>query len=49
MGRRDKEYNFTVIKEKIHQEEITIINLYATNFIKHTLMDLNSHKTPTQW
>jgi hypothetical protein len=37
-----------VIKGAIHQEEITVINLYASNvsapnFIKHTLKDLKSY------
>jgi exonuclease III len=39
--RKDKEGHFILIKRAIHQEEITIINLYAPNvgipnFIKHT-------------
>jgi hypothetical protein len=38
-------------KRAIHQKEITIINLYATNvcalnFIKHTLKDLKAHIYP---
>jgi exonuclease III len=42
--RRDKESHFILIKGTIHEEEITIINLYALNvsapnFIKHTLKD----------
>jgi hypothetical protein len=49
--KRDKEGHFTLIKGAIHQEEITIINLYALNinipsFIKHTLKDLRSHIDP---
>jgi hypothetical protein len=37
-----------VVKEEIHQKEITIINLYATNvnvhnFINHTLKDLKTY------
>jgi exonuclease III len=49
--KRDKGH-FILIKGKIHQKEITMINLYAPNvnapnFIKHTLKDLkvniNSH------
>jgi exonuclease III len=44
----DKEGHFILIKEEIHQKEITIINLYAPNvsvpnFIKHTLKDLKAH------
>jgi hypothetical protein len=43
--RRDKEEYFILMKGVIHQEEITIIHLYAPsvgapNFIKHTLMDV---------
>jgi hypothetical protein len=39
--------HFILIKEAIHQKEITIINLYAPNlsvpnFIKHTLKDLKA-------
>jgi hypothetical protein len=45
---RDKEVHFILIKGAIHQEEITIANLYspnfsAPNFIKHTLKDLKPH------
>jgi hypothetical protein len=45
--RRDKEGHFILIKGAIHQEQIIIINLYASNvsvpnFIKHTIMDLKS-------
>jgi hypothetical protein len=32
--KRDKEGHFILIKGAIHQEEITIINLYVPNFIK---------------
>jgi hypothetical protein len=39
--RRKKEGHFILIKGAIHQEEITIINLYVLNIIKHTLMDLH--------
>jgi hypothetical protein len=46
--KRDKEGHFILIKEAIHQEEITIINLYTPNvsvpnFIKHKLKDLKPH------
>jgi hypothetical protein len=49
--RRDKKGHFILIKKAIHQEEITIINLYipnvdVPNFIKHTLMDLKSQINP---
>jgi hypothetical protein len=45
--RREKDH-FILIKGAIHQEEITIINLYAPNvsapnFIKHTLQDLKAY------
>jgi hypothetical protein len=48
--RRDKEVHFILTKRAIHQEEVTIITLYAPhvsaqNFIKHTLMDLKSIRT----
>jgi exonuclease III len=47
--RLDKEGHSILIKGEIHQKEITIINLYApniiaSNFIKHTLMDLKAYK-----
>jgi exonuclease III len=43
--KRDKENHFIQIKGAIHQEEITIVNLYAPNvgacnFIKCTLLHL---------
>jgi exonuclease III len=46
--KRDKEGHSILIKGKIHQKEITIINLYAPNvnapnFIKHTLKDLKTY------
>jgi hypothetical protein len=49
--KRNKEGHFILIKEAIHQEETTIINLYApnvsaANFIKHTPKDLTSHIDP---
>jgi exonuclease III len=44
----DKEGHSILIKVEIHQKEITIINLYATNvnvhnFINHTLKDLKTY------
>jgi exonuclease III len=44
----DKEGHSILIKGEIHQKEITIINLYATNinasnFIKHTLKNLKTY------
>jgi hypothetical protein len=46
--KQDKEEHFILIKEEIHQKEITIIKLYPPNvsepnFIKHTLKDLKAH------
>jgi exonuclease III len=46
--KQDKEGTFIVIKEAIHQKEITVINLYVSNvsepnFIKHTLKDLKAY------
>jgi hypothetical protein len=46
--KQDKEEHSILIKEEIHQMEITIINLYAPsvnapNFIKHTLKDLKTY------
>jgi hypothetical protein len=45
--RLDKESHFILIKGALHQEEIIMFNLNATNdstsnFIKHTLLDLNA-------
>jgi hypothetical protein len=45
--KQDKEGHFILLKGKIHQKEITIINLHAhkvngPNFIKHTLKDLKT-------
>jgi hypothetical protein len=42
----DKEGHFMLLKGAIQQEEITMINLYAPNFVKHTLKDLKSHIDP---
>jgi hypothetical protein len=46
--KRAKEAHSILIKEEIHQREITITNLYAPNvnaphFIKHTLKDLKTY------
>jgi hypothetical protein len=46
--KQDKEGHVILIKEEIHQKEITIINPYAPNlsipnFIKHTSKDLKAH------
>jgi hypothetical protein len=49
--KRNKEGHFLLIKGAIHQMEITITNLYATNvsvpnFTKHTLKDLKLYIDP---
>jgi exonuclease III len=46
--KRNKEGHSILIKDEIHQKEITTINLYAPNvsvpnFIKDTLQDLKAH------
>jgi exonuclease III len=46
--KRDKEGHSILIKGKIHQKEIIIINFYAPNinapnFTKHTLKDLKTY------
>jgi hypothetical protein len=46
--KQDNEGHFILIRGTIHQEEITVSNLYvpnvsAPNFIKHTLKDLKPH------
>jgi dihydroxyacid dehydratase/phosphogluconate dehydratase len=46
--KQDKEGHSILIKGEIHQQEITIINLYASNvsahnFIKHTPKELKAY------
>jgi hypothetical protein len=49
--KNDKEGHFILIKGKIFQEEISILNIYAPNtraatFIKETLVKLKAHIAP---
>ena len=49
--KKDKEGNFILIKGKIFQEELSILNIYAPNsraaeFIKETLVKLKAHIVP---
>jgi hypothetical protein len=41
--KQDKEGHSILKKGETHQKEITIINLYAPNFIKHTLKDIKTY------
>jgi hypothetical protein len=43
LAKWDKEGHFIQVKEAVHQEEITIMNLYEPNFIEHTVKDLKPH------
>jgi exonuclease III len=50
-SKKDKEGNFILTKDKIFQEEFSILNIYAPNvrvdtFIKETLLKLKTHIAP---
>jgi hypothetical protein len=49
--RRDKEGHFILIKATIHQEDLTIVNIYShntgtPNIIKETLLDIKTNINP---
>ena len=49
--KRDMEGHFLLVKVKVHQEELLILNIYAPNasaplFIRETLLKLKAHILP---
>jgi hypothetical protein len=49
--KKHKDRNFILIKDKIYQDELSILNVYAPNareaaFIKETIVKLKAHIVP---